>query len=440
MRGKLDGAVFESGIGALALSQYPNLVIMIKELHLNNWKSFQSAKLFIDPLTVLIGLNASGKSNALDALQFLQRSVVCRDLHTALAGDQYLTEIRGGLEWIPQRGKDQFTIGVIIGTDNPDVDLDYRITIGIKKTANALEVNSINESLNWVNRDGETQSHFDTTTGVFGEMTGFVYDSKGDSIPFLQVSRNTSVLYQFRYQRFTPDGKAEAAIIQVATALQRIFILDPIPQKARDFSKIAFQLNPDGSNLAGVIASMQPEKKAAIEEKLSRYAHQLPEREIEKVWVEPVGRSKTDAMLYCEEQFFRNKTVTVDIRGLSDGTIRFLTILTAVLTREKGSLLVIEEIDNGIHPSRAKLLLEILLKEGKSQGVDLLVTSHNPAFLDQLVPNLLPFVMLVHRDSENGTSIITPLEQAEKLHFLMGKGSLGAIATNEKWYEQLLEN
>jgi len=41
---------------------------MIKELTLTNWKSFEKATLYIDPLTIIIGANASGKSNTLDAL------------------------------------------------------------------------------------------------------------------------------------------------------------------------------------------------------------------------------------------------------------------------------------------------------------------------------------------------------------------------------------
>lgn len=40
---------------------------MIKELNLKNWKSFKDSTLYIDPLTILIGTNASGKSNLLDA-------------------------------------------------------------------------------------------------------------------------------------------------------------------------------------------------------------------------------------------------------------------------------------------------------------------------------------------------------------------------------------
>ena len=44
---------------------------MLKQITLENWKSFRHAELYIDPLTVLIGTNASGKSNVVDALDFL---------------------------------------------------------------------------------------------------------------------------------------------------------------------------------------------------------------------------------------------------------------------------------------------------------------------------------------------------------------------------------
>ncbi|MBR2199820.1 MAG: AAA family ATPase, partial [Bacteroidales bacterium] len=46
---------------------------MITKLRLKNWKSFKDSTLYIDPLTILIGINASGKSNVLDALDFLHK-------------------------------------------------------------------------------------------------------------------------------------------------------------------------------------------------------------------------------------------------------------------------------------------------------------------------------------------------------------------------------
>jgi len=46
---------------------------MTKELKLMNWKSFKDTTLYIDPLTIVIGVNASSKSNSLDAPLFLLR-------------------------------------------------------------------------------------------------------------------------------------------------------------------------------------------------------------------------------------------------------------------------------------------------------------------------------------------------------------------------------
>ena len=45
---------------------------MIKRIELHNWKSFKNSILYIDQMTFVIGANASGKSNALDALDFLR--------------------------------------------------------------------------------------------------------------------------------------------------------------------------------------------------------------------------------------------------------------------------------------------------------------------------------------------------------------------------------
>ena len=56
---------------------------MLKKLILENWKSFRYAEIPIDPLTVLIGTNASGKSNAVDALEFLKRTVTGKEIKAA---------------------------------------------------------------------------------------------------------------------------------------------------------------------------------------------------------------------------------------------------------------------------------------------------------------------------------------------------------------------
>ena len=70
---------------------------MITEISLHNWKSFEDSTLLIDQITFLIGTNASGKSNIVDALMFLSR----------LSGGERLAEvcksIRGGIDQIIRR-------------------------------------------------------------------------------------------------------------------------------------------------------------------------------------------------------------------------------------------------------------------------------------------------------------------------------------------------
>lgn len=72
---------------------------MLTSLRLKNWKSFADSILYIDPLTIIIGMNASGKSNILDALLFLQRIASGASVASAISGDATLASLRGGLEW-----------------------------------------------------------------------------------------------------------------------------------------------------------------------------------------------------------------------------------------------------------------------------------------------------------------------------------------------------
>jgi predicted ATPase len=135
-------------------------------------------------------------------------------------------------------------------------------------------------------------------------------------------------------------------------------------------------------------------------------------------------------MLYCEEHWLADGTPpTVDARGMSDGTLRFLAILTALLTRPRASLLVIEEVDNGLHPSRAKLLLDMLKAVGTERGVDVLVTTHNPALLDAMGTAMVPFITVVNRDPSTGNSVLTLLEDIEQLPKLLAQGPVGRLSS-----------
>lgn len=394
---------------------------MLKELTIRHWKSFEEATLYIDPLTVLVGLNASGKSNVLDALTFLQRTVAYRDLHTALAGDRFLPEIRGGVDWTVLRGFSSFELEAKVGGEG-DVDFIYTLEIELidkevitpilKKELLVRQIPKRKPiNLFWTEQYDLTQPF----------LTLKCYNGKSGTAR--SISNSLTALSQLSSSKVSEE--IHQGVMSVFSTLKNIFILDPIPQNARKYVTLDPELAPDGSNIAGVVASMPNGLKGEFEETITKYAAQLPEKEIKKVEALRYGPFERDAILVCEEEFIPGETQKVDSRGLSDGTLRFLAILTAILTRPSGSLLVIEEFDNGIHPSRAGLMLDMLRKEGRQRGVDVLVTTHNPAFLNEMGPEMLPFVVLAHRDSTKGLSKLTQVEDVPNLTKLLGKGLIG---------------
>jgi predicted ATPase len=413
---------------------------MLKKLILENWKSFRYAELPIDPLTILIGTNASGKSNAVEALEFLSRIVRGMTVEEALLGDSNTAGIRGGLLWATLKHESAFTIKALTQGDEEDKDYLYSITVNTK----AFYI--ITESLIRIEKPSELSGEekqiklFQTNhSGVQVNSLGMAglphsFGAESDLVALdneIFTSPVTPVLSYIPFSSPSNEDSWKEFRKEYNTALKalyNVYTFSPVSSTMRGYSAISSSLLPDASNLAGVLASLSDEEKARVESTISEYVTHLPERDIQKVWAEPIGRLGSDAMLYCEESWIAGESMVVDARGMSDGTLRFIAILTALLTRPEGSQLVIEEVDNGLHPSRADLLLKMLREIGSKRNIDILVTTHNPALLDALEPEMIPFVVVAHRDSKTGESKLTPLDDIQNLPKLLASGSLGNLA------------
>ncbi|MGA9377359.1 MAG: AAA family ATPase [Phormidium sp.] len=407
---------------------------MLKQLTLENWKSFRHAVLPIDPLTILIGTNASGKSNALEALEFLKRTVLGKGFEAALAGDITLPPIRGSVEWATLKPEPYFRLQVLVQGENETTDYLYNLML---RTVNIVELWS--ESIVKIKRKNNHESQDElvlfiteeipgNNPGIFVEIYHPEHPEKKGKI-YQQFRRSKSILSQVKAVALAEE--IVQGIRLVSEALENIFIVDPIPTKMRGYSPISDRLESDASNIAGVLAALPEEQKLKIENILSTYVKDLPEKDIHKVWAETVGRFNSDAMLYCEELWAKNQPpMLIDARGMSDGTLRFLAILTALLVLPEGSQLVIEDVDNGLHPSRSELLVKMLREIGEQRQIDILATTHNPALLDALGAEIVPFVVVAHRDSETGESELTLLENVENFSKLFASASLGKLTVN----------
>ena len=411
---------------------------MLKKIILENWKSFRYAELYFDPLTVLIGTNASGKSNLVEALEFLRRMATGETVDVALNGDRSLPSIRGGShEVILKSSKSNepwysFTLSLLI-QDEKQIEYFYHLNIGPILTALPQSFSIRSEDILW-NNDQNKISLSMSNSGFFVNTSGLPIDYKflalNDKIEDQELVSESPSNTLINPEIWNQLNSEKANLRKfVCEQLKSMFIINPLPSQMRSYTQISENIEQDGSNIAGVLAALPDQQKKEVEATLSYYLEHFPEGDIKKVWAEKVGRLGTDAMLYCQEEWQPGQITEIDARSMSDGTLRLLGILTALLTRPEGSLIVIEEIDNGLHPSRAELLVKILREIGTKRKIDLLITTHNPALLDALGPEIIPFVTVVHRDAKTGESKLTLLEDIENLPKLLATGSLGKLAT-----------
>jgi predicted ATPase len=88
----------------------------------------------------------------------------------------------------------------------------------------------------------------------------------------------------------------------------------------------------------------------------------------------------------------------ISAESASDGTLRFLAIAAAVLGTEPARFYFFEELENGIHPNRAHLLVNLLQNATRKSGIQVVGTTHSPALLNFLDAQTLRDASLVYRE------------------------------------------
>lgn len=96
---------------------------------------------------------------------------------------------------------------------------------------------------------------------------------------------------------------------------------------------------------------------------------------------------------------------------LSDGTLRFICLATALLQPYPPSTIVIDEPELGLHPYAIEILAELI--KAASQKTQVIVSTQSPALVDNFEPE---DVIVVNR--ENGASTFKRLEAKDLTHWL----------------------
>lgn len=411
---------------------FPRLV----EFRLRNFKSFKDdSHLPLSSLTLLIGSNASGKSNALEALQLMSWMASGQRLWSVGgAAKERKLALRGAitdLTWNGENSADgSIGLGCRLGEDQQGHPLLY--SVELEPMQDTLRI--VDEKLEDPKASGTLPLYRVVEPArTHGREMIVEYNnfSRGKNKPQITCVDEQPVFMQLETPaRFGATHERSREIIPKAVrrlreALSRILFLDPVPRAMRDYSFVtATALTGDGSNLSGVLHELTDVR--GLKAEVLGFIKSLPEQDI--VDVDYVKTPRNEVMVELKESFGGRKRFQ-EAALLSDGTLRVLAIAAAMLSVPEGTLVVIEEIDNGVHPSRAQMLLERIRDVSTRRHLRVLLTTHNPALLDSLPGPSLPNVVACFRDPETGSSRLVKLEELTSYPDIIARGPLGQLVT-----------
>lgn len=401
-----------------------------------NFKGFADAQVdLFEPVTLLIGKNGAGKTNCIEGVELLAEIAHGRPLYEISdIGRGGGFEVRGGLAGCVRTGRDTFRLEFegVLEANNEDKNFAYIVEVRARP-----EPRIASESLEWGGRVLFTtvEGSAELTSGVLKVR----YDNfkQGKNKPIKTLPADRSILSQ--YSAFDSSDKLEesgtvAAFIR--TYLRSSFVFNPIPQNMRQYDRIGNRvLARHGANISPVLHALHignKEEKASLARILEQIK-QLPEEPFEKF--EFVTTELGDVLFGLRVS---NGGPLVDARLLSDGTLRCLAVLTALETVESGSRIIIEELDNGLHPSRVGVLASAIWEASARRKLNILCTTHNPATLDSLTPQQLAGVVVAYWDPAQKASRLIRLLDLPRANVLLERGHLGDLVTRRVIEQHLM--
>ncbi|PPI56022.1 AAA family ATPase [Rathayibacter toxicus] len=405
------------------------------ELRLPAFKSIRDARLPVQPLTLIVGRNGSGKSNLLDAFAVLSALATGSDLREALDGGRDGPIIRGGSEGCAPLGSQTFELGCSAATETETLHLDLII-----QTAPTLQISSEhlwalrssgprkNEKIDYLKSETPSRDSADIIARWENGKPGMnpPVTLRAHQLLTSQVPTRVPALSQ-------AGRKVHEVAALMLSAITGVFILDPVPHQMREYVPEKDNvLRRKADNLSAAIRRLL--NQDAARQALLEMTSSLSESQVSNL--STVSSDLGDVMITLDE-LIGGHHQQVPARLMSDGTLRFLAIAVAMLdappasdASDKGRILVIEELENGLHPSQAALLLSRLKRFSQERKIRTVATTHSPAILDTLEGKDHNSVVVSSRDSE-GWSRVTNLTDFPDYFEVVGRASLGESAVRD---------
>ena len=428
---------------------------MITKVRVKHFRSIEDAEFTLAPLTVLVGPNASGKSNLLDIFRFLG--------DTAREGLDSAIRTRGGIGaigWRAPNGSIQapkFWFEFFL----MNVRAVYSFAI---KALNRWEYEVTDEkaSVHWVGdniQDSElTIENGQLTASALQSLMDYIEIVHGeqnpdqlakDRIAVEQAARTieglpatTLRLLPLQSQSAIPylmnvlhrlDASLQNSILHLIHVMmdahatsRKIELYHIFPNSLRSPQLMANSqpLNSDAGNLASTLQDMLNRRDPFAEEIKACLAAAVSG--LRDIRVIPAG-SHFVVELGHERPGEDHEFTWFDLYHEADGTIRMLALLTALYQQPSPSLICLEEPEVGIHPGALTVISDVL-QEATLRG-QVIVTTHSPELIGQV-----PVESIRAVSAESGSTKVGPVTENQLKSVREGLFSAGEIHHMEGLY------
>ena len=386
----------------------------IAKIKLSNFKSFDDLSIRLGDFNLLVGANASGKSNFVQAFQFL-RDIVNHGLEDAISiqgGAEYLQNLKLAqsrpLFHVVMRG--DVAAFLPLDRDKPDVtihEIDYEFSLKFGEKGYEYAVD----------RDKITLTYSSEDVAERFSVTLFNRDGK------LGIeSTNPDIESAFPFDgmpisREPPEADKKTLLIESPLLglyaqpaldwLSNIGVYDFDPKLSKRSTPItgSSELAMDGGNLAIVLNKViSDEESKRVFLNLSRDL--LPF--LRDVGVEKVADKSVFFKL--REKYAEETDLPASL--ISDGTINMTALIVALYFQQK-RLAIIEEPERNIHPYLISKVMTMFREA--SQKNQIIATTHSPEMVKHAD---LDHILLVTRDEDGFSKITKPADSDQIKIFL----------------------
>jgi predicted ATPase len=411
---------------------------VIERIVIENFKSFKKVDLKLGRLNLFIGTNASGKSNFFDALRVLQGIGNGFTIHEILDGkpksatSEVWDGIRGGSTRV-----------CFEGTAGTAPEAGGEIAMQVSGKLHAKQTQRWEYSIRFSPLDGRvTQERLVVGSEIYDSepvhnlatdpgLEVRYYGGKRGRQPHLKFEKTRPVLTQFargNNGKWTKGHAEEAAA--VAGALANMQRIDPAPALLRAYSQAHTiqRMGEHGENFAALIRTICADPKS--KEAFLTWLKELRPAEVDDV---DTLRGALGEPLFMLKEGGKEFPATI----LSDGTLRFAAITAAFFQPDMPAVLTVEELENGIHASRLRLLVELLRNRAAGGATQVIATTHSPIILAWLKPEEHVTTFYCKRDEKTGESTVCPLTEIPRFKEIIQKQPISDLFA-EGWMEAAL--